>query len=1137
MLSMESADITLSLRPGGEDGEILEDGEIDDEDLERDEEATESHANEKDDPDVINDEEAIEESEDDDKKRHHKKSHHRRRKRKHEKDDRRSEEKKSRHKKRKGEEASEEGGDSPPSRKKKKRRKHGKKDRESTSPENDTDSHYTSNTKRSSSSPPLPSEQMYGYDMYNAMSSTYDDTNNYSQSNYNQTPTYNTSGNMSGYPYNADTYTQEHDYSSGSDSCYSDFESHLKQYQSYKQNKDKSGSNNDVSDEDNYYSVGFDTTERRRRHQNDDSRTSRRQHGDKRRTASSRNMGTPSDDRSHTSKDNQPVCRYYQEGHCGKGEKCIYRHQLGSKKRFKKYSELCHHYMNGYCQLGDKCNYMHEEYPCRYFHTGTQCISGENCRYSHDPLNEQTKEIIEKFQEEGLRESKEIEELEKAGIKPLQKPPPGIGLLPTPPAGMALVSHTKLPPPGQGHRVKKSSSKIPSIFDIKVEPTPEMQKKIDANTVTSLKMLEEELKAGTVSIPNPIHDSARTGGGLLPIPGTGTGLLKAPLIPNFPPTPSLLGTPPGPPVMIPPSVPPLPTLPPGSATPPWIQRQQAMLKQQQEARSFYENYYATSQTTAKASDTSQDEGRPGGNVEQGTLNNAGAKKKDEEVPDDDHLDHEDDIKVDEDVIRMDDHEEINESVVRVPDFLPAKQKALFMRIHQNRSMSEEKKQNNYLDEANARKDSSADNWTYSSDEEDSLMSSQTKDPRRMKSNSSIQSIMQMISNKQTSSESTVDTKLLSKVADVISMTPSVPGLSKTHNATVISSSVGKTMMSPPQQRPLHRERKSSSSDMSPSHPSQHHHPLRRRLSTSELLKEPATIPLVTKHNTDSIHSAHPDPRMSLSRLFGKTRTEFKATLPHFSKDVILPSSNLRGLRITLSSDTAKSNVSTENVDPRASQSRLKMDPRSKGKSLNDPRLRGRATSITKTSPPHIAALQKPKQFIPPKPTALLMKPSSSVIPSLPELNLDFASIQEDKTKSAGSEKSPTNSEEPLVRLPKLLRGSVRPANRRISQSPPRNQSSKEDSTSPTAPYDPRFIRAAASSKPAPYDPRVLNHQTTTATTTSVPPLYDPRVSNNDAQKRTIPLPKLTPAPGYIARHSPEKNGNSHDLPSGEAGDF
>lgn len=56
----------------------------------------------------------------------------------------------------------------------------------------------------------------------------------------------------------------------------------------------------------------------------------------------------------------------------------------------------------------------------------------------------------------------ELEDLRKQGIAPLPKPPPGVGLLPTPGPGS--------PPDG--------GKKIPSLFEIKVQPTVDLAQKI-----------------------------------------------------------------------------------------------------------------------------------------------------------------------------------------------------------------------------------------------------------------------------------------------------------------------------------------------------------------------------------------------------------------------------------------------------------------------------------------------------------------------------------------------------------------------------------------------------------------------------------------------------------------------------------
>jgi len=282
-------------------------------------------------------------------------------------------------------------------------------------------------------------------------------------------------------------------------------------------------------------------------------------------------------------------------------------------------------------------------------------------------------------------------------------------------------------------------------------------------------------------------------------------------------------------------------------------------------------------------------------------------------------------------------------------------------------------------------------------------------------------------------------------------------------------------MSPPQKVPSHhRERKASGSSSSPSHSRTHHQqplPVRRRLSASDLNKEPVAIPLVTKQSADSVHSSHPDPRILLSRLVGQKRMEFRAPVPAFAKDLIMPSGKLVGLKITLSSENDRGDVSNQDKrpDPRISSQNVRnktvSDPRVKSKQ-NDPRLRMRSSSITKSStPPHSnSSSTESKSSVPPKPIALLTKPASSIIPSLPELNLDLASIAE----SAKAKSPPqANSSEPLGRLPKLLRAGALPSagnasNQKTPTSSDGSNAETKIATPAIAPYDPRYITAAAS---------------------------------------------------------------------------
>ncbi|XP_057705052.1 zinc finger CCCH domain-containing protein 6 isoform X1 [Corythoichthys intestinalis] len=163
------------------------------------------------------------------------------------------------------------------------------------------------------------------------------------------------------------------------------------------------------------------------------------------------------------------ICKYFLEGRCIKGEQCKFEHELVIPDKKK---ELCKFYLQGYCSKGDHCIYMHSEYPCKFFHTGAKCYQGENCKFSHDDLTDVTKELLNKIintEEENAREDElELEDLRKQGIAPLPKPPPGVGLLPT---------------PGHSSPTDDSSQagKIPSIFEISVQPTVDLAHKIGLN--------------------------------------------------------------------------------------------------------------------------------------------------------------------------------------------------------------------------------------------------------------------------------------------------------------------------------------------------------------------------------------------------------------------------------------------------------------------------------------------------------------------------------------------------------------------------------------------------------------------------------------------------------------------------------
>nr|XP_019952304.1 PREDICTED: zinc finger CCCH domain-containing protein 6 [Paralichthys olivaceus] len=224
------------------------------------------------------------------------------------------------------------------------------------------------------------------------------------------------------------------------------------------------------------------------------------------------------------------ICKYFLEGRCIKGEQCKFEHELVVPDKKK---ELCKFYLQGYCSKGDNCIYMHNEYPCKFFHTGAKCYQGDNCKFSHEELNDVTQELLDKIintEEENAREDElELEDLRKQGIAPLPKPPPGVGLLPTP--GQSSPTDGA---PGQ------AGKKIPSLFEINVQPTVDLVQKIVSGSNYS-----QNQDDGTNQFSGGSEDTQS--GGMVPSGSTAPSIPPpgSPVAMGHPTGPSMPQSPPG----------------------------------------------------------------------------------------------------------------------------------------------------------------------------------------------------------------------------------------------------------------------------------------------------------------------------------------------------------------------------------------------------------------------------------------------------------------------------------------------------------------------------------------------------------------------------------------------------------------
>ncbi|XP_076450914.1 uncharacterized protein LOC143286886 isoform X2 [Babylonia areolata] len=196
----------------------------------------------------------------------------------------------------------------------------------------------------------------------------------------------------------------------------------------------------------------------------------------------------------------RPVCKFFKDGKCAKGANCPFNHDAPRNKRL----ECCKFYLTQAGCHKDSCIYMHDDFPCKYYHTGQTCFAGEKCRFSHEPLTEETKKIIEEFLNPSLKE-------ENMDTDRPKKP----SLLGSPPRHVLEAMERA-----------KEIKKIPSLFDIEVFPPGQKPK-----------MVSFYSERGDSSSPPSDSSPTRPAQNPPPPPPPAPAASSSP-------SPSLLGTPP-----------------------------------------------------------------------------------------------------------------------------------------------------------------------------------------------------------------------------------------------------------------------------------------------------------------------------------------------------------------------------------------------------------------------------------------------------------------------------------------------------------------------------------------------------------------------------------------------------------------
>ncbi|XP_028255448.1 uncharacterized protein LOC114431928 [Parambassis ranga] len=113
--------------------------------------------------------------------------------------------------------------------------------------------------------------------------------------------------------------------------------------------------------------------------------------------------------------DGRLICRHFVWGRCHKADECQLEHIQGYNGLLK---EVCKFYVQECCTKGESCPYMHKSFPCKFYHSTGKCFQGDDCRFSHEPLTELTKQLLD----QALKRSELCEVAKKGQQEPAGQP-------------------------------------------------------------------------------------------------------------------------------------------------------------------------------------------------------------------------------------------------------------------------------------------------------------------------------------------------------------------------------------------------------------------------------------------------------------------------------------------------------------------------------------------------------------------------------------------------------------------------------------------------------------------------------------------------------------------------------------------